>query len=284
MSRRTSLLLALFALAAPATAQLTEKEAVKQVENVSKAQIKSFKQNCAAALGTLDANLATFEAQFDENSTAADLGQLVGGMAFEYMTALNDAWSDAKDLVEFATTVALDDLGNGEDLDGLYPLDLYYGGGGVLDKNRAALVKAGMKSRDAAVKRLKKTAAKAEKVAHITLTFVLVFPTRPNAVAIDQDGNGEVAHTATLDVVVTASDLDAQNDGVLVAGGQAGFESDVTVGYLTQGITESTDVAPQPGTLRFGALFEGLPEGGYVVFERQGDDGAQDTVVEIGLR
>jgi hypothetical protein len=277
-------MLVVLALGTPAVAQVTEKEAVKQVEATSKVQLKAFKQNAAAALATLDASLKGLEATLPEDAEAAEVCAIVGSAASEFLATLNDAADDAKAVVDFAAKDAMNAIADGADLEGLYPEALYYGGGGVLDKHRAAVTKAGAKSRDAAVKRLAKTATKLEKVASIALGFELRFPTRPNAIAITQGGLGGLAHTATLDLIVSASDLDLQDDGALFLAGQAGFESDVELNFSTTGVDDSIDATPSPGTLRIQALFQSLPENGYVVGCRQGDDGAQGDTGEIGVR
>ena len=286
---RTPLALALIAVllsvASPASAQLTEKEAVKQVKDSSKSQVKAFKQNAAAALGTLDANLKTVEDLITESSDAAVLMSQIANMGQEYMESLNEAFAGAKSLVDSAAALALDALADGGDLQGLFPEELHYGSGGVLDKNLAALVKAGMKSRDAAVKRIAKANAKAEKEANIAITFELRFPTRTEVFAIAQGGLLSLAQTTTIDVIFGASDLDAAADGVLFFAGETDDDGDVTVDYFNAtGGFDSATSAPSPGTLRFAGFFTGLEEGGYVVDAKQGTDSTFHSVGEIGIR
>lgn len=269
--------------AAPASAQLSEKEAIQQVKDASKAQPKAFKQNAAAALTTLDANLQTVEGLLTEGSDAATVGSQVASMAIVYMTSLNDAAASAKAFVEASATLALESLADGGDLQGLFPDDFSYGGGGVLDKHRAALTKAGSKSRDAATKRIAKAAAKAEKVANIAIQSELRFPTRNVPAAVNQGDSVGLAQTATIDIIVAASDLDSGNDGLLAFGGSTGTDgTGVDVTYFTVGINESDETSPVDG--RWAIVFQGLHEGGYVVSAKQATDGTFHSVGEIGVR
>jgi hypothetical protein len=270
----------------PVAAQISEKEAIAQVKAATKAQVKAFKQNAAAALTTLDASLDTLDDLLTESTDAATVASQFTGMAIEYMASINEAYVGAKSLVADAASLSLDALADGGDLQGLYPEDFSYGSGGALDKARAQLQHVGIKSRDAAQKRLAKSAALAEKVAHVAITCRLDFPQRANPQAVNQGDSPVVSQACTLDVVVGVSDLDVADDGILLfAGATAETGTDVTVGYTGPAFaSEIATTDPDPGTGRFLGVFTSLPEGGYAVFANQTASFPHPGVGEIGVR
>ena len=148
MLRSSSLLAGLVALlfAHPAVAQVTEKEVIAEVKAAGKAQLKAFKQNIAAALSTLDANLKGAEALLAEDADAITVGAHCGNTAIVFITTLNEDFAQAKAFVDVE----------------------------------------------------------------------LRFPSRPEAISINDETLVSAARGVTLDVIVSASDMDVPDDGVLI--------------------------------------------------------------------
>jgi hypothetical protein len=282
---RASLLLAFAAFVAhPAVAQTTEKEVVAQVKSAAKVQLKAFKQNMAAALSFMDANLTGIENLMNEDSDALTVGSQCASVSIVFMTALNEDFEAAKGFIEGTASLALTDLADGGELDGQFPKDCYLGVGGLLDTSRAQLVKAGLKARDAAIKRLRKTAGKAEKIANIGICFDLMFPTRVGASCINDGAGLGVAQGVTLDFVLSASDMDVLGDGLLAFGGATeASDVDVSVGYFV-GIDNSDDDEITPTDDRFTAVFQNVAEGGAIVHAKQGTGGTFHDMAAIGVR
>jgi hypothetical protein len=278
--------LSLLTLAQAAAAQITDKQAVAQVKLTSKAQVKAFKQNGAAALGTLDAALKSAEAQLGPGSDVGTVTSQVGTAAITFVSTMNTDYANAIDLTDSAAMQALVSLANGGNLNGLYPKDLYFGTGGVLDAHRKSMATAALKLRDAARKRLAKTQTLAEKQAGIGLIVEVDLPTVVDARTVNQDDEFGFGERSRFDVVVSASKLDTANDGVLIiAGATDNTDDGVSVGFDgPSSVTDSAGVTPDPSTGRFLAFFTSQPEGGYAVWAKQGTNEAFDAVGEIGIR
>lgn len=284
--RRAVCMLALAALANPLSAQLTDKQAVAEVKTASKSQLKAFKQNGAAALGTMDATLKTIEGLLTSSSDVTTVASQVANAAIIFMTTMNDDYFNALDTPPQTAALALQSLANGSDLNGIYPKDLYFGTGGVLDAHRKSMAAAAGKVRDAAIKRLAKTAALAEKVAGIALIVELELPSVVDANELNQNDLLGFSERSRFDVILSASKLGTANDGVLViAGATDNTNLDVNVEFDgPDGSFGSDVVTPDAGNGRFTGFFSGLAEGGYGVAAKQGSALAFDAVGEIGLR
>jgi hypothetical protein len=284
--RSSAALLAALVLVPSLAAQISDKQAVAEVKTTSKAQIKAFKQNGAAALGTLDAALKSAEAQLGPASDLSTVTTQVGTAAITFVSTMNTDYANAIDLTASAAMQALVALANGGNLTGLYPKDLYFGTGGVLDAHRKSMAAAALKLRDAARKRLAKTQALAEKQAGLGLIVEVDLPTVADAHTVNQDDNFGFGERSRFDVVVSASKLDTAHDGVLIIAGSTDNTDDgVSVGFDgPNGSTNSVDATADVSTGRFLALFTGEPEGGYGVWAKQGTNEAFDAVGEIGIR
>jgi hypothetical protein len=284
MSIRTLALL--LVLAPAALAQITEKQAVAQVKTTSKAQIKAFKQNGAAALATLDAALKSAESQLAPASDVGTVTTEVGNAAIAFVSTMNADYVNAIDLTDSASMQALVSLANGGSLNGLYPKDLYFGTGGVLDAHRKSMEAAALKLRDSARKRLAKTQSLAEKKAGISLIVEVELPTVLDARTVNQTDDFGFGERSRFDVLVSASKLDTAHDGVLIIAGSTDNTDDgVSVGFDgPNGLSDDVGATPDPGTGRFLGFFTSVPEGGYGVWAKQGTNEAFDAVGEIGVR
>jgi hypothetical protein len=279
-------LLGLVLLLAPATlAQVTEAQAVAQVKSAAKTQLATFKSTTKAALATLDTALTEIEAGLDPEDHPSDIAMLIGDALVTFYTSAENAWSNAIEVSGDAAAGALGDLADGGDLAGQYPASLYAGSGGVLDAHRKAVLKAATKLREAAVKRLAKTASRCEKLRGFSLNVRLSLPAAALAFSVNQQTTSQIDEGPRLNVLIAMSALDATEDGVILVEGTSGDESDdATVSWRrTFGETDSEDVDVDLSSGHFQALFLGVLEGGYAVSVQQ-TAGPVHDVAEIGVR
>jgi hypothetical protein len=282
---RPSALLLIPLLAISAAGQTTEKETVAVVKAAAKLQLKAFKTLGKAALTSLDSSLEVLELGLSDASPVNTTVPAVAASAAVFLDSLHDAFVLAEEQVDDATAQALTALQNGGDLQGLYPVDLYYGTGGTLDDFRADLLKAATKLAEGARKRLAKTVKLAEKQAGLGLTFQVFFPPTREGSLVNPGGQVSLPLEPRLDLVVAGSRLETASDGMLVIGGVTtitGF--DVSLGYFgPEGSSDFADFAVSVDGRFLGSFGASLPEGGYAAFAAQGT-GTHDDAAGIGIR
>jgi len=254
-------------------------KAVAAVKASNKAHLKEFKKAGAAALAELDAQLDALYGTFATDTTPTAAALAVGDALIVFADAVEEAYGSAVNGVVNDANEALHALADGEILHGLYPVDFYYGTGGVLDDSKATMDKQAGKLRVAALKRLDKSFAKAE-AAGLGFAVELRLPSRDMGNQVDADGGFGIIQSATIDFVLSVSRLADANDGVLVVSGISDDSDDVTV--LRQHFLDAEE-ASVPCDTRFVAAFTGLAEGGYTVGVRQGT-GEPASTDSIGVR
>jgi hypothetical protein len=273
----------LAAVASPAAGQAAEKQAVAAVKAAGKEQLKAFKQVGAMALSVLDSTLDIVDAELAADSAGGTLGEGMAAAIVDFLVDLDEPYGEAILAVEQAAADALATLADGGDLAGLYPEDLYAGTGGALDDARARLEKEGQKLRKAALKRIAKTSAKADKVANIAVTVKLLFPAYPYTTAVNQGETVVLTQTIRIDFALAASDLDEAADGFLFASGFTVANEDVEFAFFRTGLESGEVVATEASPDRFTGSFQSMVEGGYALFTKQGSAQNADTLA-IGLR
>ncbi|HEX5009218.1 MAG TPA: hypothetical protein VFY71_02360 [Planctomycetota bacterium] len=263
----------------PSALAIPASKAVAAVKASNKAHLKELKQAGAAALTELDAQLDALDGTFATDTTPSDAAAAVGDALIGFVDAVEAAYGSAVNGVVNDANEALHAFADGEILHGLYPVDFYYGTGGVLDDSKATMDKEAGKLRVAALKRIGKTIAKAE-AAGLGFAVELRLPSRDKGNQVDADGGFEIIQSATIDLVLSVSRLADANDGVLVVSGISDDSDDVTV--LRQHFLDA-EVASVPCDPRFIATFTGLAEGGYTVGVQQGT-GEPASTGSIGVR
>jgi hypothetical protein len=276
--------LSLLVAVLPAVARASDKQALKEVKQSSKAQLSILKKGGKAALAALDANLDSFEDGLTATTTATSVANALALPSIVFVDAVDEARETALAITQDAAANALDDLADGGDLQGMYPAKFYDGTkGGVVDKHRAKVDKIVAKLQKKAVKRLGKTVKLAAKRSGVGASFLLRLGTDEAVAAVNQGTAVGVALGPRLDIVVTTSKLDVANDGVLVASGTTDATGDdVDVGYLYS-IASSGATVDSPTGGRFSGTFTSLHEGNYAVYAKQGG-AAFGTTASIGLR
>ena len=268
-----------------ALAQLTEGQALAQVKAASKTQLATFKATTKAALATLNTDLAAIEDQMGGEDHPSDIALFVGNATVTFYTSAENAFSNAIEQMAGAVAGVLGDLADGNDLEGNYPASAYAGSGGVLDAHRKALHKAALKVRDAAVKRLAKTAKLVESELGFSMNVRLNFPAAALAFAVNQQTSSQIDEGARINLVIALSELDQSADGVIMVEGTTGSTADdVSVAWRREfGETATADVSADGATGHFQKSFSGLVEGGYAISVQQ-TAGPVHDVAEIGVR
>ena len=275
--------LALLALAHAAAAQLTEKQAVAELKAASKDQLKTFKQAGADAISALNDALAGVEGELSGSTLPTPFAEAVNQAVLGFLVSVEGAYEDASFGFGDSGAQTLQSLGGGGTLGGVYPKDFVPGAGGVIDQFHVALDKAAAKLHDAAVKRLAKTAAKAEKVAGLALAVELRLPSRELSQMVDQNSVQSLGEGARLDAVVAASLEGAVHDGVIeVSGTTTDLADDIDVGIESAAGSLSSGATSVPVGGRFGVELLSLPEGACIAFVKQA--GLPFSTVSIGLR
>jgi hypothetical protein len=274
---------ALLALVHAAAAQISDKQAVAQVKTATKAQLKTFKQAGSAALATLGSKLGDFEKTLTDSTTPATVATNMDTIVKPFLESMHEAYIAAVFNVDSSASQALESLAGGGNLQGLYPKDLYYGTGGVLDDYRASLRAAVAKVHDAAQKRLAKTSKLAEKVSNLALEVTLRLPVLDGDESVDQNNVTPLGTSARIDYIASVSSLDAANDAVFhMAGLTSNIAVNVDLGLFSGDGILDTGLIPTDGEGHFEASFNGVHEGGYVAFVKQGGQFA--STVPVGVR
>ncbi len=283
--------LAVLLLSPALCAQLTEKQAVKQLKGDLKAGLKERKQTVGAAVQVFDGNLDATDSLLD---SGASIATFAGNVA-AFMGLLQE---DVRVAIELAyiraaqgTGLALGALDPAIDLTLGYPEEFVPGSGDLLDDYEADLRKAIEKSYLKLNKRLAKSAKSAEK-SGVGFTWRLVPP-------VDAFGYEAVPGSATMspstpvriDAVVAASVLAEDDDGTLVVQGIANAgAADVTLDIHSGTAGDHVEMAPvTQGTDRWSVTIDdyagsgGLPEVGYTLVADQ-EGGGSFTGVPFGVR
>lgn len=285
-SRAALAVLCLLLGAAPASAQLTEKEAVKALKSEVKNESKDAKTAIKNAVSSLNDAL---------KALVSDVKNGNFGVAQEL--ALQDALKDFQSDLLFAVFLAQVDLVGGVDdilpelspTAGIYPTDFYFGSGGLLDDFEARVHKEYAKGLAKADKSLAKL-AKALEGEGIGFTWRLVFQRRLLAVSYNPgDGAPVEGGRTVLGLLYALSDLEAADDGELcVIGGAPNTIDDVhieLVGGQPQATVSDTTVGEAVGEETVLChCFENLTEGNYRVEVWPEDERIDGHWSSLGVR
>ena len=292
MARCMLLFVATLLSAAAAGAQISEKEANKNVKagigirmKEDLASIKAEQKVFLAALknfqGTVKGggySVALLEALF------FDYQDFLDGVTGVVRGSGNDAF--------FVGNPVLASFANGTPLMGQFPKDLYFGTGGPIDAALDKIFAAQLKAVAAVSKKLKSTSGLLEKSAGVYLTTVQRgTPAQPNAIWFDENsGDWTGADGAmTLDTVWGVSDMSLTADGtLLVAGSFRNSTGDVDVSI------DGPEIHSFAGTDNGGAFLNrwvavfdnggaGLAEGNYAVTAQKPAGGPYISMA-IGIR
>lgn len=277
--------LALLLVAPLSSAELTIPQALSQLKSASKTQLATFKADTKTALATLNTDLAAIEDTMRGEDHPSDIALFVGNATVTFYTSAENAWSNAVEQMSAAVAGVLGDLADGSDLAGIYPASAYAGSGGVLDAHRKSLLRAALKVRDSAVKRLAKTAKLVESELGFSMNVRLNFPAAALAFSVNQQTSSQIDEGARINLVIALSALDESADGVIMVEGTTGSTADdVSVAWQREfGETATDDVSADGATGHFQKSFSGLVEGGYAISVRQ-TAGPVHDVAEIGVR
>jgi hypothetical protein len=282
-SRCAVVALALMTSGATVSAQTPEALAISTSKQASKDALKELKAGIKSALATLDADLDAIEPQFTGTTSPSQAITLLADAVIAAQDSLATAMDTAIATMNEATSSALDDLSGGGDLFGIYPVPLYSGTRGPLDKHREAVFKALGKARTSALNRLAKTSALAEEVG-LGVTFTLDLPAIA-AVAAVNEGIVGLTHLAVFDAAIGVSRLTSSGDGAVFATGRAIAAQDVEVTLFRDGGAEDSGTAE--GGPRWSITLDdsgtGLDEGGYAIGVNQ-ETSNNTSAGQIGLR
>ena len=280
-SRATFLVLLL--LAPVASAQLTDKQATKELRAAAKDSLKAVKDAIDTARDdAMDAIKAYEDALknngFDEVATLELFGQL-----HDFMGSVMDGTRDEAFLLGEAASELLNQIDDPNVGLGIYPRDFQSGTDGLLDDTRAKMEQAAEKALDQVFKRLDKTGKLLAKKNTDLLLTVVRRPLTPGV--LDVAANFAAAEAfadapqVTIDLAITLSSASVTGDGLAFLAG-VGSEAAVNVHATFAG--ETIIVAPDADTDRWSATFglvESLDEGNVLAEAVAEAGGAQDTLV-----
>ena len=292
MIRCTLLVAAILLSAGAAVAQISEKEASKQLKSGVTAEMKG--------------DLARIkDAQKEFLGALKDFQSVVKGGGYSF-NLLQDLFLDYQDFAAAVTgivrssgndaslvaTPILTSFANGAALMGQFPKDFYYGTGGPMDTMLDRVFAAQHKAIATVSKKLKSTRTVLEKSANVALTTVQRgTPAQPNAIWFDESGGSWSGSDGamTLDTAWGVSDMSVLGDGtLLVSGSFRSSTGDVDVSI--NGPEFHTFTGTDSGTLymnRWVAIFDnggiGLAEGNYGVAAQKPAGGPKISVA-IGIR
>lgn len=266
-SRAVLAVLCLLLGAAPAAAQLTEKEAVKALKSEVKNESRDAKTGIKNAVSSLDAAVKALISDVKN-------GNFGPAQEIALQAALKDFQSD----LLFAVFLAQIDLVGGIDdvlpqltpTGGIYPEDFYFGSGSLLGDFEARVEKDYAKGLAKADKSLAKL-AKTLNDAGVGFTWRLVFQRRLLAVSYNPgDGAPVESNRSVLGLLYALSDLETADDGELcVIGGAPNTMDDVNIqliGGQPEATLSETTVGEAVGEETVLChCFTGLTEGNYLV-------------------
>jgi hypothetical protein len=274
-----------------ASAQLTEKQAQRQLAAASRAGLASYKQQLAASRAEIEANLDAFElvlagtpVPFDVLGLFADLSALQDELAFAAALAFGEGFAGAGQ--------ALVDLrGGGPSLNGIFPQGFYVGDGGTIDRHRAQILARWDRFYAQLERRLARTRKLAER-SGLGLTIVLA---RSGFLPGASWADGGLFQSTgvrplTVDTLVAASLLANGGDGLIAVGGQADdFFGAVSVAiHGVDGTNETDSVFADASSERWAAntfsdfSMAPLPEGTFYVTAQQAGGSFEEG--GIGIR
>lgn len=273
-----------------ASAQLTAKQAQRQLAAASREGLATFKQQLKASRAEIEANIDAFEVVL--GGTPQPLNALD---LFDDLAALQDEVALATSTALFAGFIGaaqgLFDLrGGGPSLAGIFPSGFYPGDGGTVDRHIVSVHVQVDRFYAQLAKRLGRTKKLAER-AGIGLTITLARST--SFIGATWSDVGAFLSTGdrglTLDTLVAASRLANAGDGLLAIGGQADDAyGSVTVRIRGNDGTDLTDtIAPDASTERFACnslvdfSMTALPEGSFFVTAQQGTGPLQENVIGV---
>lgn len=284
------LLAAVLLVAAPeGRAQLSEKQASKNLKSALKAEGKAFAKSAKTlgkgAAGELKALLA------EANSDAFNSVDLL--LLDDIMTDLRDDIVLRVGLASVAAAGVISDnflaLAGAEGvagLDGMYPDGFYFGEGGPIDGFLAQVDTHVDKLAATLEKRLAKLAKVLEKKQGVGFTYALPLPYRRLPFTVVDNGSAPAAsNELNIAFAYAYSDLSAGDDGTLCLGGNAANNLDALEVTLRGGSDDlDMDVLVGPtGESTWFVSVPDLPEGNYLVEVRVVGDPVTEYLT-IGVR
>jgi hypothetical protein len=275
--------LALLLLAPAASAQLTDKQASKELKGATKEALKIARDGIKDARDVALDAIKAYEDELKESgfSEPATLDLFVALNGF--VGSVTDAAREQAVVVGEAATSLLGQIDDPDVGLGLYPEDFQYGTGRLLDDTRDALADAAEKALAQVFKRLGKTAKLLAKKNTDILLTVVRRPLAPGLLDVGPNHEGTTfsidAPQLTLDLAITVSSTSVTGDGLAFL---AGVGSEAVVNVHATFATETLIVAPDGNTDRWSATFglvEPLDEGNVVADAVAEAGGARDTLV-----
>jgi hypothetical protein len=273
-----------------ASAQLTEKQAQRQLAAASRDGLATYKQQLKTSRSEAEANIDAFELVL-----AGSPSQLSVLPFFDDLAALQRELTQQASTAIFAGYIGaaqglIDLRGAGPSLAGIFPAGFYPGDGGTLDRHLEAVRVQSDRFYAQLGKRLARTEKLAER-AGIGLTVRLrqshsfSGATFSDVISLISTG----VRGLTLDTLVAASFLANAGDGVLAIGGQADDAyGAVSVRIRGNDGTDMTDsISPDATTERFACntfsdfAAAGLPEGAFFVTAQQLAGPLQENVIGV---
>jgi len=282
-------------LAAAASAQLSSKQAEKQLKADVKQTLATWKGAVDTAIGSFDAAAAAFD-------TVSKIGGYSAEGFYDLFDDLNEASGtvllatlDSAGNAEDAASFLLDDVaGPGGNLQGILPAGFQTGSGGALDGLRIGMQKELARRYAAVARRLAKSAGALEKGADVCMNFRIGPPCSGHEAAVNQKAVADFPSWPGfgIDIVMAASKQGVSNDGALVVGGSADpAKGKITVTLKTASATpggaETTYVFEVASTnivnYRWALYLEDASEGNWVISAQQGGTAAPIVTTSIGV-
>ena len=221
---------------APAAAQSTVPEAVKQARTASKAALAEHKTRTAAALVELKASLAALVAGLQADQFGAPLMQGFLDSAQEFQLEVADATEDAELAIADAYSLAVTGLAESQaaSFEGAFPAGFVAGDGGSFDDQIAALRKAVAKLY-AKVRKAGEGAVAKAKAAGVGLALQFFEPPRRGFFGPGEPATvGSFHNPVLVHFVAGASPLGTLGDGIALVAGTATATADVSVVLFRQ--------------------------------------------------
>lgn len=289
LARAVLLAAALVCGAAPrGAAQSTEAQAIAAAKAVSKAALAALKDQVKSARVVFLSQLDTFETQVEAGSMSAQLVQEFFDDLQELQAAVQAARSLAASEISAGQHVALEDLADGDDLDPL-PVSFTSGTGSVADAWRTSLDGILKKFYKSLNKRLDKTEALVAKQSTFALLAWIGPPgNTPSTASSEAEGSLSVEELA-IDSLVSSSDGEVDDDGVLWVGGPFRGSGTIDVDAIGHGDQPALDGVTVAGdddryAAKLAGLGGGIGETNYIVVAASTDDPANSRSMPFGIR